>query len=61
MSMPARTSFEPTNIYLIFNSLNVYLFVGYQADQAHAPNPAAIQQLFQVAVTSQINPIISEE
>lgn len=32
MEMPSRCTFKPTNIYLIFNSLQVILYVGCQAD-----------------------------
>lgn len=61
MEMPARATFLPTNIYLCFNALQVFLYIGNQADQSNAPNPQAITHLFNVPMVTQIDANTSEE
>lgn len=59
--MPSRATFIPTNIYLIFNSLQVILYVGARADQPDAPNAQAISDLFKVNQVTHIDFTMSEE
>jgi len=53
--MLQRESLPSTGIYLCYNAINVYIFVGRQAD------PSLIQALYKVADFTQINIALTEE